>query len=484
MTDTPQLFSLLLLGAVLLVAIACLILLLRKNSAATTTTLTAAAEIPVLHERLAARDTEIRQVQQQLLAAQAQLQQEREATLGLRDRLSRQETLLTEERNQHHEKLQLLQNAREQMSLEFRNLANEILEQKGKTFSETSRQHISDLLKPLGEKIHLFEKKVEDTYGKEAQQRFALEKEIRSLLELNARISIDAVNLTRALKGESKTQGIWGEVILERVLEKSGLQKGREYDIQVSLKDDTGRTRQPDVLVHLPDNKHVIIDSKVSLTAYEGYFSATEDDVRAGCLKQHIQSIRNHIRELSGKNYQHLQAVRSLDYVLLFLPVEAAFTLAVQEDDSLFTQAFDQNIILVGPSTLLATLRTIQSIWRYEYQNKNALEIAKRAGLLYDKFVTFALDVEKIGERLNQTQQAYDQAHNKLISGRGNLATQVEKLKTLGARASKKLPEQWLDDNADEAAERGESAEDADNLSLPPAEENDTAEPQGDADSP
>lgn len=477
MTDISQLFSLILLGILVLLAAACLYVLLRKNSSAALAAQTAAAELPVLHERLAARAAGIDQVQQQLLAAQAQLQQERDATLVLRERLARQETQLVEARNQHHEKIQLLHTAREQMSLEFRNLANEILEQKGKSFNETSRQHISELLKPFGEKIQLFEKKVEDTYGKEAQQRFALEKEIRGLIELNTRISVDAINLTRALKGESKTQGIWGEVILERVLEKSGLQKGREYDIQVSLKDDSGRTRQPDVLVHLPDNKHVIIDSKVSLTAYEGYFSASEDDVRAVCLKQHIQSIRNHIRELSGKNYQHLRAVHSLDYVLLFLPVEAAFTLAVQEDDSLFTQAFEHNIILVGPSTLLATLRTIQSIWRYEYQNKNALEIAKRAGLLYDKFVAFALDLEKIGERLNQTQQAYDQAHNKLISGRGNLVTQVEKLQTLGARTSKKLPEHWLDDGA--GGVHQDDGEQTDKLSLAALENSEAMEPGG-----
>jgi DNA recombination protein RmuC len=453
--------SLLLLGALLLLVLACLVLLVRRNNASTSAN---ATEIPVLHERLSARDAEIGQMQQQLAELRNQLHQERAAAGTMRDQLARQDTLLQQERGQHQEKILLLQNAREQMSLEFRNLANEILEQKGKTFSETSRQHITDLLRPLGEKIQLFEKKVEDTYGKEAQQRFALEKEIRALLELNARISVDAVNLTNALKGESKTQGIWGEVILERVLEKSGLQKGREYDIQVSLKDASGRIRQPDVLVHLPENKDVIIDSKVSLTAYEGYFSAADDEARGALLKQHIQSIRNHIRELSGKNYQQLKAVRSLDYVLLFLPVEAAFTLAIQEDDRLFTEAFEQNIILVGPSTLLATLRTIQNIWRYEYQNKNALEIASRAGLMYDKFVTFAQDLEKIGERLGQTQKAYDQAHNKLSSGRGNLASQVEKLKTLGARASKKLPEQWLDDRSED-----------DSLALPAADEDDVA---------
>lgn len=440
-----------LLGLVLAAVAACLYLLLRKPSAALSSALSDQSEVPVLRERLSAREHAISQLQQQLNQLQAQLQQERETAITLRERLTRQETLLQEERNQSQEKVTLLQQAREQMNLEFRNLANEILEQKGKSFGETSRQHIQDILKPLGEKIISFEKKVEDTYGKEAQQRFALEKEIKSLLELNARISVDAVNLTRALKGESKTQGIWGEVILERVLEKSGLQKGREYETQVSLKDDSGRLRQPDVVVHLPEGKDVIIDSKVSLTAYEGYFSAGDDEGRGALLKQHIQSIRTHIKGLSGKNYQNLGNVRSLDYVLLFLPVEAAFTLAIQEDERLFTEAFEQNIILVGPSTLLATLRTIQNIWRYEYQNKNAIEIATQAGKLYDKFFAFTQDLDKIGERLTQTQQAFDAAHNKLASGRGNVIGQVEKLKKLGARASKQLSAQTADEDDDVA---------------------------------
>jgi DNA recombination protein RmuC len=446
MTESAS-FLLPLLVVVLAAVAACIVLLLRKPTQAPSDQ----TEIPVLRERLSAREYEIGQLQQQLNQLQTQLQQEREVAITLRERLARQEALLQEERNQGQEKIALLQQAREQMNLEFRNLASEIIEQKGKTFNETSRQQLNDLLKPLGDRIVSFEKKVEDTYGKEAQQRFALEKEIKALLELNARISIDAVNLTKALKGESKTQGIWGEVILERVLEKSGLQKGREYETQVSLKDDSGRLRQPDVLVHLPEGKQVIIDSKVSLTAYEGYFSAPDDDSRIVLLKQHIHSIRTHIKGLSGKNYQHLDKVRTLDYVLLFLPVEAAFALAIQEDERLFTEAFEQNIILVGPSTLLATLRTIQNIWRYEYQNKNAIEIASQAGKLYDKFFAFTQDLDKIGERLNQAQQCFDAARGKLSDGRGNIIGQVEKLKKLGARASKQLSAQDTDDS-DEAA--------------------------------
>lgn len=447
MSESGFLLLPVLLGLVLVAVCACLWLLLRKPATAQVDH----SEVAVLRERLASREQEIERLQQALGSLQAATKQEHDTAIALREKLSRQEALLEEERHQGAEKVALLQKAREQMTLEFRNLANEILEQKGRTFSETSRQQLQDILKPLGEKIHSFEKKVEDTYGKEAQQRFALEKEIRALHETNVQMSLRADNLAKALKGESKTQGIWGEVILERVLEKSGLQKGREYSIQVALKDEDGRLRQPDVIVHLPEGKDVIIDSKVALTAYESYFSAADDEARGVFLKQHIQSIRNHIKGLSAKNYQHLDGVRTLDYVLLFLPVEAAFTLAIQEDDALFNEAFEQNIFLVGPSTLLASLRTIRNNWRYEYQNKNAIEIAVQAGKLYDKFVAFTQDLERIGERLVQTQQAYDAAHNKLRTGRGNVITHVEKLKKLGARASKQLANA-ADDGDDEVA--------------------------------
>jgi DNA recombination protein RmuC len=416
MSESATLLTIL-LGLILVAVAGCLVLLLRKPAQAAPADQSEAA---VLRERLAARDQEIARLQQQLDNFQAQLQQ-----------------------------------AREQMNLEFRNLANEILEQKGKSFSETSRQHIQDILKPLGEKIVAFERKVEDTYGKEALQRFALEKEIKALHEANLRISVEADNLAKALKGESKTQGIWGEVILERVLEQSGLQKGREYETQVSLKDDSGRLRQPDVIVNLPDGKHVIIDSKVSLTAYEGYSSATDEETRATLLKQHIQSIRGHIKGLSEKNYQNLGSVQSLNFVLLFLPVEPAFTLAIHVDDRLFIEAFEQNIVLVGPSTLLTTLRTIKNSWQNEDRNRNALEIATQAGALYDKFVAFTEDVDRIGERLSQTQKAYDDAHNKLASGRGNLMARAEKLRKLGAKTTKQLSAQSVTEE-DGEEEQGE----------------------------
>jgi len=426
------------LGFLLLALPVCLFALVRRSRQL--------AQLQATHdaqrETLITRETELQLLQQRATLLQEQLDQQLQSTAQLREQQARLESNLYSERQQHHEKMQLLLQAREQMTLEFRQLAGDILEHKGKLFREASQQQLMQLLEPLGEKLKTFEKKVEDTYDKEAQQRFSLEKEIKSLLEMNARISDDANRLTNALIGESKTQGTWGEVILERVLERSGLQKGVEYEVQVSLKDEEGSKRQPDVIVHLPENKDVVIDSKVSLTAYHAYFNSADDAERTTLLKQHIASIRKHISELAGKKYHNLEGIRSLDYVLMFLPVEAAFTLAVQHDDSLFTEAFEHNIILVGPSTLLATLRTIHNIWRYEYQNKHALEIARQAGLLYDKFAAFVSDVDKIGERLNQTQDAWSAARNKLLSGKGNLVGRAEKLKAMGARASKSLPEQ------------------------------------------
>jgi DNA recombination protein RmuC len=354
-------------------------------------------------------------------------------------------TTLVEQQRQNQEKLTLLNQAREQLGTEFKNIANEIFESKQKAFKEQNQVQLDGLLKPLGERIKDFEKRVEDTYNNESRERFSLIKEVKNLQDLNARISVDAINLTKALKGESKTQGTWGEIILERVLEKSGLVKGREYEIQVSLKNEEGKRLQPDVLVHLPEKKDVIIDSKVSLTAYERYCSCENEMERDVALAQHIHSVRQHIKQLGNKNYQKLVGIRTLDFVLLFIPVEAAFGLAVQQDDELFLDAFDKNIVLVAPSTLLATLRTIQNIWRFEHQNRNAQEIAVKAGSLFDKFVNFVSDLEDIGGRLTAVQTAYDKAHNKLTSGKGNLVSRAENMRELGARVSKSLPKNLVE---------------------------------------
>jgi len=404
----------------------------------------------VLRERLQSRELELQKLHDQLQQLQQEARLSTEKNTELRETVSRLETRLVEEQHQHEDKIQLLENAREKMSLEFKNLANEILEKKGKDFTESNRTNLETILNPLRERIQQFEKKVEDTYDREAKERFSLAREIKSLQELNVRISEDAINLTNALKGESKTQGAWGEFILEKLLEQSGLRKGREYEIQVNLRSEEGKKLQPDVIIHLPENKDVIVDSKVSLTAYERYYSESDEDKKTEALKQHIQSIRTHIRTLSDKNYQNLEGVRSLDFIMMFLPVEAAFALAVQHDQTIFTEAFDRNIAVVGPTTLMATLRTIQNIWRYEDQNRNAMDIAVRAGRLYDKFVGFAEDLEKIGVQIDQTRATYDSAHKKLSSGHGNLVSNVEKLRVLGAKASKRLPERLIEEAPNE----------------------------------
>ena len=406
--------------------------------------------IAVLDERLAGREADLvrhRALQEEL---ERRLQEETVRSRELQEQVSRQDTLLQQEALRYEDKIRLLKEAREQMSMEFRALANEIVEQKGKDITDRNQQQLQGLLGPLGDRIRNFEKKVEETYDRESKQRFALEREIKALLEANNRISVEADNLTRALKGESRTQGSWGEVILERVLEKSGLERGREYDVQVSLRDDSGARSQPDVVVHLPEGKDVIIDSKVSLRDYEAYYSEDDEAVRTEYLKRHVQAVRNHVRELSAKHYQNLKGVNSLDFVLLFLPVEPAFTLAVQHDDQLFTDAFARNIILVGPSTLLATLRTIQSIWRIEYQNRNALEIAESAGKLHEQFVAFTQELERIGEHMDRGHQAWENACKRLSEGRGNLVRRVEQLRKLGARTNKALGERWLEDDSDE----------------------------------
>ncbi|MCG8373166.1 MAG: DNA recombination protein RmuC [Balneolales bacterium] len=328
-----------------------------------------------------------------------------------------------------------------QLKDQFENLANKILDEKAEKFSKQNRESLDQILKPLGENLESFKKKVEETYSEENRQRATLKEQIRQMAELNQKMSEDAKNLTKALKGDSKAQGNWGEVILERILERSGLTKGREYEVQQSMTTEDGRRLQPDVVVNLPDEKFLVIDSKVSLTAYERFSSSEEDLEAEEALKLHIASIRSHVKGLSEKNYQQIHGDKSPDFVLLFIPIEPAFGVALQVDPNLYYEAFDRNIVIVSPSTLLATLATIDSVWKQEYQNKNALEIAQRGGALYDKFVGFVESMNQIGERIKQTQRSYEDARNKLSEGSGNLVRQAEMLKELGAKASKKLPE-------------------------------------------
>jgi DNA recombination protein RmuC len=333
----------------------------------------------------------------------------------------------------------------QKFTTEFKNLANEILEDKSKKFTEQNKVNINEILSPLSEKIKSFEKKVDDVYLNDNKERAGLSEQIKMLHELNQQMSKDANNLTKALKGETKTQGNWGEFILERVLEKSGLVKGQEYAVQESITDEEGKRLQPDVVIYLPENKCIIIDSKVSLVGYERYCSADDDTVRISALKEHISSIKKHITNLSAKNYQNLYGIKSLDFVLLFMPIEPAFSLAVQNDMGLFNDAFERNIVIVSPSTLLATLRTIASIWRQENQNRNALEIARQSGALYDKFQSMLADLLEVGKKLHSIQDNYEDVIKKLSSGKGNLITSVEKIKKLGAKTTKSLPQGMLD---------------------------------------
>ena len=333
----------------------------------------------------------------------------------------------------------------EKFAAEFENLANKILEEKSSKFTIQNKENLDQILKPLGEKIKDFEKKVNEVYVTDSKERASLATQLKNLQELNQMMAKEANNLTNALKGETKTMGNWGEFILEGILEKSGLVKGREYKIQENFLNEDGRRLQPDVIINLPDNKCLIIDSKVSLLAYENYFSSVNEDEKVNSLKEHIASIKRHIRDLSSKNYQNIYQIRSLDFVLLFMPVEPAFSLAIQNDPGLFNEAFDKNIVIVSPSTLLATLRTIANIWRQEYQNNNVLEIARQSGALYDKFQGLVSDLIELGNRMKTMHGSYDNAMKKLYTGRGNLIKSVENIKKLGAKTSKSLPQSLLD---------------------------------------
>lgn len=347
---------------------------------------------------------------------------------------------LTQERNQSNEKLVLLQSAREELTLQFKNLANDILEEKSKRFSEQNQQSLGQLLDPLKTKLQEFQGKVEQVYVQEGKDRSALAEQVRQLMELNKTVSQEANNLTKALKGSNKTQGNWGELVLERVLESSGLRKGEEYDVQESHTLDDGRRLQPDVVVHLPEDRHLVIDAKATLIAYEDYANAEDEKHREVALKRHLDAVRSHIKGLSDKNYQDLYGLKSLDFVLMFIPIEPAFMLAVTHDRELYMDAWNKNVLLVSPSTLLFVVRTVANLWRQEAQTRNAQDIAKRGAELYDKLAGFVEDMESLGTRLNQAQKEYDGAINKLSTGRGNVIRQAEMLKKLGVKPSKSLP--------------------------------------------
>ncbi|QKN83746.1 DNA recombination protein RmuC [Scandinavium goeteborgense] len=370
------------------------------------------------------------------------------------------------------DKIRQMVNSEQRLSEQFENLANRIFEHSNRRVDEQNRQSLHGLLTPLREQLDGFRRQVQDSFGKEAQERHTLAHEIRNLQQLNAQMTQEAVNLTKALKGDNKTQGNWGEVVLTRVLEASGLREGHEYQTQVSIETDTRARMQPDVIVRLPQGKDVVIDAKMTLVAYERYFNADDDYTREAALQEHIASVRNHIRLLGRKDYQQLPGLRSLDYVLMFIPVEPAFLLALDRQPELITEALKNNIMLVSPTTLLVALRTIANLWRYEHQSRNAQQIADRASRLYDKMRLFVDDMSAIGQGLDKAQDNYRQAMKKLASGRGNLLAQAESFRGLGVEVKREINP----DLVEQATEQEENFA----LDDSPSNENDAGIPASD----
>ena len=396
-----------------------------------------------LEQRLHDRDRELRDAQERIA--------------GLRAEQARME-----ERHQgQQEKLAWLEQSREQLKQEFEQLSAKIFENRSKQLQEQNRTGLDDLLKPFREQLADFRRRVDHIHSEDNRLQATLGEQIRGLHQLNQQMHEDARNLTNALKGQNKAQGDWGEMILERILEESGLTKGREYDTQVSLTGDEGERRQPDVIVHLPDQKDVIIDSKVSLVAYERFCSVEDDGERQQALDQHILSLRSHIRALSEKRYEGLNGVRTLDFVLLFIPVEAAFLSAIERQPGLYNEAYSRNIVLVIPTTLLVTLRTINNIWRYEYQNRHAISIAEPAGRICDQIALLEEAFREVGDRLGKAQVAWDTSYKRLTEGRGNLLRQAHQLRDLGAKARKELPAPADDDDDNESDNETLSGEDS-----------------------
>lgn len=340
---------------------------------------------------------------------------------------------------------QSVEQLQSQLTIHFKNLANELLEEKSKKFSSDSQRQMEQLLTPLSDKIKTFAQQVTQYNQESLERNVALRTELKQLHDLNLKITQEAEGLTKALKGDSKLQGGWGEFILENILAQSGLVKNREYVIQPSITTEDGQRLQPDVIINLPEGRNIVIDAKVSLMHYEQFFNNEHAPERAFHLKQHIHSIRRHIKTLSEKRYQSLYNLQGLDFVLMFIPIEPAFALAVQEEVILFNEAYERNIVIVSPSNLIATLRTIANLWRQAYQNQNALEIATQGGALYDKFVAFVEDIKSIGRQLDLTQKNYLEATKKLYDGKGSLVSRAQKMKLLGARTSKVLDQQLID---------------------------------------
>lgn len=385
-----------------------------------------------------------RRISEERDVLKADLNETRERLFDAEKNLASARTHFKDQEQRQAEQRKEFEELNKRFNTEFENLANKILDEKSKKFTDQNKENLETILKPLRENIEKFEKKVEEKYDNEQKERASLKGEIKVLHELNKKISEEAHNLTTALKGDSKKQGNWGELILERILENSGLIKGEEYFTQQSTLNDVGSRIQPDVIIQLPDEKQIIIDSKVSLVAYERFVNADESEEQERHLKEHIASVKRHINELFEKNYHTGKGLNSPEFVLMFMPIESSFSASVRADDELFNYAWDKRIVIVSPSTLLATLRTVASIWKQDRQTKNALLIAQKSGLLYDKFVGFVKDMQTIGNRLDSTQKAYDEGMKKLSEGRGNLVGKAEELREMGAKTTKQLPSEIL----------------------------------------
>ncbi|EMN4468626.1 DNA recombination protein RmuC [Aeromonas hydrophila] len=414
-----------------------------------------AQQVLLSEERQQALQDRCDELQDEKLQGQQKLEQQQTLLIKLTARLKDAEATLRSERLAAAEKLQLQQEAEQRLSQQFENLANRIFEQNSGNFRELNQNSLDLLLTPLKEQLEGFRRQVGETHAQETAQRHSLKFELERLAELNARMTEEAAALTRALKGDSKQQGNWGEVVLARILSECGLREGHEYHTQVNIEVDKGKRYQPDVIVHLPQDKDIIIDAKVSLTAYERWYNSDDELEKAVALKEHVASVRNHIRELGRKDYQQLPGVRTLDYVLMFVAVEPAFLTAVEADPSLVRFGLDNNILLVSPTNLMVALRTIENLWRYERQNQNARQIAERAGRLYEKLRLFVEEMQQLGGSLHRAQESYDKAMGRLVNGRGNLIAQVERFRELGVEVTKTLPEPLVN----RALEREDPAE-------------------------
>jgi DNA recombination protein RmuC len=413
------------------------------------------SEKNVLEERTIALQSQLESTKQQMASDRISLEKQLQVSNAEKEnirtekdslaiQLTKKEVDFENLQQRNLEQKQEVEKLQEKFTKEFENLANKILEEKTTKFTEQNKENLKNILSPLQDKIQLFEKKVEDTHKESIDYHAALRQQIVGLKEMNEQMSKETLNLTKALKGDSKMQGNWGELVLERVLEKSGLEKDREYYVQQSHTNEEGQRVFPDVVINLPDGKKMVVDSKVSLTGYEKYINEEDEALKNTYLKEHVNSIRRHVEQLGEKNYHDLYQIESPDFVLLFIPIEPAFAIALNEDTALYNKAFERNIVIVTPSTLLATLRTIDSMWANQKQQENAFEIARQAGALYDKFHGLLADLISVGKKLDDAKTGYSDAMNKLADGKGNLITSVEKLKKMGAKAKKALPENIL----------------------------------------